>query len=129
MSDYTLRTGRMTTNDEYEFAIGVLKLMINYNNELGKSMLFSWDSKQYLTTNKFEELYKVIETMKLRKAKLLENDIDKIKSASQNQYFITDEAEAKYEFSREIILKGIDANNLARENFEKISLVMKDFVQ
>ena len=67
--------------------------------------------------------------MRLRKAKLLENDTDKIKAASQNQYFITDEAGAKYEFSREIILKGIDANNFARENFEKISLVMKDFVQ
>ena len=129
ISDYTLRTGRMTTKDEYEYAIRVLKLINNYNNELGKSMLFSWDSKQYLTTNNFDELYKIMEIMRLRKGKLLENDIDKIKAASQNQYFITDEAGAKYEFSREVILKGIDANNLAIENFEKISIVMKDFVQ
>lgn len=129
ISDYTSRTGRMLTKDEHELFIGVMKLTSDYNYELGQSMLFSWDSKKYYTTNKFDSLYKVMKIMRLRKVKLLENDIDKIRAASQNQYFITDESGAKYEFSRELILKGIDANNLFSENSEKISLVMKDFVQ
>ncbi|MCP4681855.1 MAG: hypothetical protein GY864_05960 [Desulfobacterales bacterium] len=129
MSDYTSRTGRRPTKDEHEFLIEAMKLTNDYNYELGQSMLFSWDSEQHITTTKFDDLYKVMKTMGSRKDKLLKNDTDKIRAASQNQYYITDESGAKYEFSREIILEGIDANNLARQNFEKISLVIKDFVQ
>jgi len=129
MSDYTSRTGRMLTKGEHELFIRLMKLIFDYNYELGQSMLFSWDSKKYYTTNKFDELYKVMETMGSRKAKLLANDIDQIKAASQHQHFITDESGTKYKFSREIILKGIDDSNLCRENCEKISLVMSDFVR
>lgn len=129
ISDYTSRTGRMLTKDEHELFIGVMKLTSDYQYELGQSMLFSWDGKKYFTTNKFDELYKVMETIRLRKAGLLENDINKIRAASQNQNYITDKSGAKYEFSREIILKGIEENNLFRNNYEKISIVMKDFVQ
>ncbi len=129
ISDYTSRTGRMLTKDEYELFMGVIELTSNYQYELGQSMLFSWDSKKYFTTNKLDDFYKIMKTMRLRKPELLKNDIENIKAASQNQYFIKDKFGNKYEFSREIILKGIDENNLVRNNYEKISLVMKDFVQ
>lgn len=127
--DYTKRTGRYMTKNEYDLFFGLVKLSYDYQYELGQSLLLSWDNHKYFTTNGFDELYEKMKLLGSRKPEKLEYDLLAIKAASKNKMIIEDEFGEKYEFGREIILKGIRENELAYENYNNISKVIEKFVR
>lgn len=56
-------------------------------------------------------------------------DKDRLKQAAEHQSYSEDENGNKYEFSREVILQGIDKVNVARKNMDKIISVFNEFVK
>ena len=64
-----------------------------------------------------------------RKPGALQLDKDRLKAAAEHQNYSVDEDGNKYEFSREIILQGIDQVNVARQNMDKIVSVFNEFVK
>jgi len=127
--EYTSRTNRKLTEEEYNNFIGVIKLVNDYIYELGSSLLYSWDQKKVITSNKFDDLYKTMQMLQIRKPEKLKEDIETLKAASLNQNFTVDGYGQKYEFGREIILEHMKQNELSNSNMDKIQLMMKEFVK
>lgn len=127
--DYTNRTGRNLSKDEYDSFIGIIKISADYMFELGTSLLYSWDQKKIFTTSKFDELYKTMKALKLRKEEKLDADMETLKAAARNQNYVEDESERKFYFGRDIILQHMKQNELSNANMEKISEMMKEFIK
>jgi hypothetical protein len=129
ISDYTTRTARKITKSEYDNFIGLIKLSDDYMYELGTSLLYSWDQKKIITTNKFNELYQTMKMTKIRKEQKLIVDMSSLKAAAANQHFVEIQTGQKYEFNREIILEHIKQNEISNANMNKIEAMMKEFVE
>ncbi|MDD4991515.1 MAG: hypothetical protein PHR83_04700 [Paludibacter sp.] len=129
ISDYTNRTSRKLTKNEYDHFIGTIKLSNDYLYELGTSLLYTWDQKKVTTTTKFDELYKTMKMIKIRKEEKLEEDMNTLAAAAKNQTAIKAQDGQKYEFSREIILEHMKQNELSNSNMDKIQVMMKEFVE
>lgn len=127
--EYTTRTNRNLTEKEYESFIGVIKLANDYIYELGASLLYSWDQKKVITSNKFDDLYKTMQMLQIRKPEKLKEDIESLKAASLNQNYIVDGFGQKYEFGREIILEHMKQNEMSNGNMEKVQSMMKEFIK
>jgi hypothetical protein len=129
MSDYTKRTGRKMTNQEYSAFIGIIKLSNDYFYELGQSLLYSWDNKKIITTNNFDSLYQKMKVLGMRKEVKLKADMECLKAAARNENYGEDEFGQKYKLGREVILRGIKENELLNSNMQKIATVVKEFVE
>jgi len=129
LRDYTSRTGRFLTEEEYNVFIGFMKLTNDYFYELGISLLYSWDQKKILTTTKFDDLYKTMATLKLRQEENLKHDLRTLKAASLNQPYLEDELGQKYEFGKEIILNQMKQNEISNNNMTSIHRIMREFVK
>jgi len=129
IKSYTSRTGRKLTQDEYDSFVGIMKTSNDYIYELGQSLLYTWDQKKITTTNKFDELYKTMQLLKVRKEQKLKNDLETLKAAAANQPYIEDEFGTKYTFGREVIIQHIKQNELSNKNTDKLVSVMKEFTK
>jgi len=129
MSDYIKRTGRKIRNQEYDAFIGIIKLSNDYFYELGQSLLYSWDNKKITTTNDFDRLYQKMKVLGMRKEVKSKADMECLKAAARNQNYGKDEFGQKYKLGREVTLRGIKENELLNHNMQKISTVVKEFVQ
>jgi len=127
--EYTTRTNQKLTEEEYNNFIGVIKLVNDYIYELGSSLLYSWDQKKVITSKKFDDLYKTMQMLQIRKSEKLKEDIETLKAASLNQNYTVDGFGQKYEFGRDVILDHMKQNELSNSNMEKIQLMMKEFIK
>jgi len=127
--DYTERTGSFLTKQEYDAFLELMKLSSDYQDELAQSLLFSWDRREYVTTNAFDALHKKMKSLGLRKPDLLEQDLRGIRSASRRHTVVEGRDGAKHEFSRELILEGMAKNEIGRRNTELVSKTLAEFVR
>ncbi len=126
--DYSERTGRKFSSEEYNYFIGTIKILDDYLYELGTSLLLTWDQKKITKTSKYDELYKTIKIQDLRKDEKLKMDIQTLKAASANQNFVEDFEGRKFSFGRNIILAQMKNNELTISNIKKISDLMKELM-
>ncbi len=124
---YVKRSGRYLTKGEYESFVYAMRLSADYQYELGKSVLQSWDSRQYMTTTRFDELFSKMK--RFRKPQKLDNDIETLKAAARHQTYIADEKGLEREFARDIILEGLREADLARSNSELIASIFGEVVK
>lgn len=129
LKSYTNRTGNHLTQNDVDAFTGLIKQSNDYQYELGQSLLFSWDQHKIYTTSGFDKLFKEMQQVNYRKPGSLQFDKDILKQAAEHQSHSEDENGNKYEFSRKVILHGIDKVNLARENMDKIISVFNEFVK
>jgi hypothetical protein len=129
LKSYTDRTGNYLTQNDVDGFTGLVKQSNDYQYELGQSLLFSWDQQKIYTTSEFDKLYKEVQQAGYRKPGALQLDKDRLKAAAGHQNYSVDEDGNRYEFSREIILQGIDKANIARKNTDKIISVFNEFVK
>ena len=129
LKSYTDRTGNYLTQNDVDGFTGLIKQSNDYQYELGQSLLFSWDQQKVFTTSGFDKLYIEVQQAGYRKPGALQLDKDRLKAAAEHQNYSVDEDGNKYEFSREIILQGIDQVNVARQNMDKIVSVFNEFVK
>jgi len=129
VKSYVTRTGNYLTRNDISNFIELINKTLDYQHELGQSLLFSWDQHQVFTTNKFDSLYQEMQNGNGRKAELLQADKNNIKAVAQNQNYTEDADGNKYEFSRENIVEQLSKIEIARTNYEKISQVFSEFVK
>lgn len=129
MSSYTGRTGSKIQKGQYNYLVTAMKEGYEYQYEFGTSALFSWDRKEYSTTNDFDRIFKQLQAAGTRKEKLLNKDIATLKAAAANQPFIQDEDGNKYEFSREIILSQLQAAERDKLNATQFIGVIAEFTE
>lgn len=129
LKSYTVRTGNFLTKNDIDAFVEIINESQNYEYELGQSLLFSWDQHKIFTTNAFDGLYTKMQQDSLRKPELLQLEKNRLKQASENKDYSEDAEGNKYEFSREIILQGIDKANIAKGNLNKIVTVFNEFVR
>lgn len=126
---YTRRTGRTLTQAEYDLFIGLTKLSTDYQYELGQSLLLSWDSRTEHTTRAFRSLDKQMRQAGLREPELLERDIAYLRAAARNETVVFGKSGGAFAFSRDKIVAGMRANELARANIEKVAAILKEGVR
>ena len=129
LKSYTDRTGNYLTQNDVDGFTGLIKQSNDYQYELGQSLLFSWDQQKIYTTSGFDKLYKEMQDANYRKSGVLQFNKDRLKQAAEHQSYSEDEDGNKYEFSREVILQGIDKISVARKNMDKIVSVFDEFVK
>ncbi len=128
-TSYVNRTGSYLTKNDMDILIGSMNKAIDYQYELEKSLLYSWDKHQLYTTNRFDELYKEMAKYGVRKPELLRSDKNHIQEAANNQNYTEDASGNKYEFNREIILENLDKIDVMRKNIDKITALFNEFVR
>jgi len=129
LKSYTDRTGNYLTQNDVDGFTGLIKQSNDYQYELGQSLLFSWDQQKIYTTSGFDKLYKEMQDANYRKSGVLQFNKNRLKQAAEHQSYSEDEDGNKYEFSREVILQGIDKISVARKNMDKIVSVFDEFVK
>lgn len=127
-NEYSDRTGRKFSSEEYNYFIGATKMTDDYLYELGTSLLLSWDQKKKNTTTKFDELYQAMKTQKLRKDEKLKMDMETLKAATANQNYVEDLEGKKYSFGRDVILAHMKNNEVTNNNIQKIAALIKEFM-
>jgi len=98
MQSVTKRLGRNFSKAEAADFIDGFELNVDYRQELGNTVLASWDRRQYVTTQRFDQLY---EKMKKYYPKEITGDLDLVKAASTHQDFLKDSGGNRYPFGRE----------------------------
>jgi hypothetical protein len=127
LQDYKTRTGSShISKKQYEDFVDALKLSNDYQFELAQSALFSWDRKEFVTTNSFDELR--VKMKPFRKEALLAKDINVIHAAAQNQDFVEAPDGSRYAFGRNMILESLRSAEVERTNIDKIAAVFREFV-
>ena len=126
---YTERTGMSLKEYEYDMFKIVMKLMNNYEYELARSTLFSWDQQRVIETDEFTDLFEIMELTELRDEYVLKSDIEVLKAAVRNQDYLEDYDGQQYEFSRDGILSGIEEAETAKKNTDKIVKLIGEFVE
>ena len=126
---YFKRTGTHLSQNEADMFLKEVNLSIDYQYELGSSLLMSWDNKQVITTKHFDELFKVMQDEGGRKQEILNDDKSLIRYAADNSNYRKDGNGNKYHFSRELILKRLDSVEISRTNLIKVAEAIKEFVR
>jgi len=126
---YTKRTGNWITREQYDATFGVMKTMVDYQYELGQSLLVSWDRRERFTTSRFASLAQAVDRLDLRTPEVLARDEACLQAAAANQRYVEDEDGSMYEFGRDVILQKMRENDLSRANWEKVKELMEEFVR
>lgn len=129
MKSYVGRTGNYISNNEINGVINSINEGNDYQYELGRSLLFSWDNHQHFTSKRFDELYLEMQQEGVRKQELLQKDKDSIQAAAENKPYVEGADGRKFELSREIILQGLTNVEITKENIAKIIAIEKEFVK
>lgn len=127
LRQYHNRTGSYLSDEECEQIAGGNKLMAKYFNELGSSLLSSWDNRKEITTSGFDSLYKILSFKSLRSEEKLKRDVEYIKAAAHNQDYIELEDGSKIPVNRYWILQSNMNNDRLYNNLEIIVSTMKKF--
>ena len=125
--DYTTRTGRYNSPEEMRLFTAGMRVAGEYQYELARSMLLSWDQQSYFTSPKFDELAKQMKGQ--RKAELLALDLDWIRAASTHQTSISYEGGARQSFDREVIVSHVREAEVYLRNAQALASVIKEFVR
>jgi len=126
MQSVTKRLGRNFSKAEAADFIDGFELNVDYRQELGNTVLASWDRRQYVTTQRFDQLY---EKMKKYYPKEITGDLDLVKAASTHQDFLKDSGGNRYPFGREQILFVNKRNDILKTNTEKLVQIVREFTQ
>jgi len=127
LEGYANRTGLPLFRDESEIKLftEMIDGIIQYNYELAKCLLLSYDGKQPFISNELKELREKIKLTGLVDEEKLEDDYKEILSVADRDEF-TDRFGRTYIISREDIMSGFDEVKVMEENFKKILKVYKE---
>ena len=129
LDDYTNRTKKFLSMSEYNLMIGLFKTSTDYQYELMKSLLYSWDQKRIVTTNDFDKLYLIMKRNGIRKSTLLTFDKSLFEVAAENKTYIFDENNNKHPFNRDLILDGLKNLEIGVENLYRLEKVFKNYIR
>lgn len=128
MNGYTKRINRSLTEKEYNELINTLDVTVEFSEEMCKSLLLSWDKREYTTTNRFDELFPKMEKQSEKGKEDSANYVTLLKLAAANKTSIQS-GDKKLPFNRTEILTWMGRNTIMRSNLEKIKTVMKEFTR
>jgi len=126
---YEIRTGSKIPKSDIDKMMKVMELMLNYNEELNKSALISWDRNSVYMTDDFQTALKIVEFNELRKPALVKSDITVLGAAAEHRNYFEDIKGDKFELSRESILNNLHTIDVSRSNFKKMQSAMHEYAQ
>ena len=101
----------------------------DYQHELFKSLLLSWDQRQNFTTAAFDQALRRMRDLKARKPTLIEADMDALRAASTHRTYVEAGDGTRRAFDREFIVTALDRSERTKQNVEGIAAVLKEFVR
>lgn len=129
MRDYTRRTGRYVSRDEYRAFVDLMVLSADYQHELFKSLLLSWDLRQNFTTEAFDQVLRRTRDLKTRKPGLIEADMDALRAAATHRTYVEAGDGTRRAFDREFIVTTLDRSERTKRNVEGMAAIVKEFVR
>ena len=125
---YLNRTGLplLYEDSEIKLFIEQQNIWVQYQYELGKCLLKSYDSKEPYVSDTLKELGEIMELIDPIYEERLEDDFNKILSVA-NRISYTDRFGRTRTLNREDIITGLDVMKMIEENFKRILKLCEEF--
>ncbi len=121
--NYIKRTGIIRTEEEKEeearIATKSFKIIYQYNAELYKCLLQSFDTKVPYLSDDLKKLRKTMEALDYTIKSKLDADFHKIYSTARSEVWTDESGQKHYPLSREEILKGFEYIKILKDNLQK----------
>lgn len=127
IQDYVKRTGNAPRTDEMKVAASAMAIAAEYQSELGKCLLYSWDNRQLFITARLETLREAMKGG--RSEQTLKNDLTQLHAAAGRDGYWTDDEGNSYSLTREDIVAGLAKLEVQNSNWERIQQVLKQAVR
>jgi hypothetical protein len=129
LDSYHQRVGRLMQKEYVDLFISMMEIPIEYNYELGKCLLYSVDSKDPYISNELRNLRAEMEMLGTTDKKKLDSDFKRIRATGIGEPW-EDEFGITYEpLTREEVLAGIKETDMMKENFKKVSIILREFIK
>jgi len=123
---YTVRANKRQPPEEMKLFRDFLRVLYEYNQELGQCLLESLEKRTPVLTAKLKTLQKQSEQFGTRRARL-DSDYRKILSAATGAEWTDESGKRHASISRSQVLAGLKRNQAVKASLDKIVLLYKEF--
>ncbi len=126
---YSQRVGRPLKSEEVEQLKKFMEIPYEYNRELGRCLLMSFDGKQPFVSTKLEQLRRKMEELGVTREGKLETDMRMIVSAAHGTEYTGEFGQRYHPVERGNILTGLQLTEVMKSNMEKLAVVLEGLTQ
>ncbi len=129
LKKYHDRVGVRMSLNEVETFKKVMRTVCEYNAELGRCLLLSFDSKQPVISIRLKQLRSEMEKNGFTRKSKLKADFRKIESVAKDQPWTDEFGQKYYPLTRDEILDGLKMEEISKKNIDMVANVFEDFAR